>query len=325
MITPHPEADPAPFKVHLLTKAGRVMRARSEPVRASQVFKLRHMGLLRTQYLVTGTYSCGYPTKFPSPLCLMARTVQLAVGSAWTPSRKEVGSAPRRLQLPRVKNRERWGLIAGLSKNPARSRGGGGVPGALYAVTGEWRPRLRLHFGNTSLRGSVPTSDASLIAASRVRHSRGIHRCAVYSFLSPSDWICCCCSMAICSGEVPDTDNGPIAARPAPSGTRRPCARRVGIIGYVFALCRWNSATPWWISSFVPNLEAELGLALWSITASWFTSDKTCRERHAAPWLINRLDIDCGRLLRERLWKLYDEARFARSRSRQGAIDDMSS
>jgi len=24
----------------------------------------------------------------------------------------------------------------------------------------------------------------------------------------------------------------------------------------------WEGATPWWISSFVPNLEAELGLAL---------------------------------------------------------------
>jgi hypothetical protein len=33
MIMTHPEPDPAPFKVHLLTKAGRVMRARSEPVR----------------------------------------------------------------------------------------------------------------------------------------------------------------------------------------------------------------------------------------------------------------------------------------------------
>jgi len=32
--TTHPEPDPAPFKVHLLTRAGRVMRARSEPVRA---------------------------------------------------------------------------------------------------------------------------------------------------------------------------------------------------------------------------------------------------------------------------------------------------
>jgi hypothetical protein len=28
------EPDPAPFKVHLLTRAGRLMRARSEPVRA---------------------------------------------------------------------------------------------------------------------------------------------------------------------------------------------------------------------------------------------------------------------------------------------------
>ena len=33
----------------------------------------------------------------------------------------------------------------------------------------------------------------------------------------------------------------------------------------------------------------------WRVTASWFTSDKTCRERHAAQWLVNRLDIDCGR------------------------------
>jgi hypothetical protein len=33
-IATHPEPDPAPFKVHLLTRAGRVMRARSEPVRA---------------------------------------------------------------------------------------------------------------------------------------------------------------------------------------------------------------------------------------------------------------------------------------------------
>ena len=33
-LSTHPEPDPAPFKVHLLTRAGRVMRARSEPVRA---------------------------------------------------------------------------------------------------------------------------------------------------------------------------------------------------------------------------------------------------------------------------------------------------
>ena len=61
----------------------------------------------------------------------------------------------------------------------------------------------------------------------------------------------------------------------------------------------------------------------WSVTASWFTTDKTCRERHAAPWLLTRLDIDCGRLLRERLWNFYDEGRFGRSRSGQGAADYM--
>jgi hypothetical protein len=32
--TRDPQPDPAPFKVHLLTRAGRVVRARSEPVRA---------------------------------------------------------------------------------------------------------------------------------------------------------------------------------------------------------------------------------------------------------------------------------------------------
>jgi hypothetical protein len=28
------------------------------------------------------------------------------------------------------------------------------------------------------------------------------------------------------------------------------------------ALFDWNATTPWWVSSFVPNLEAEIGLAL---------------------------------------------------------------
>ena len=36
--------------------------------------------------------------------------------------------------------------------------------------------------------------------------------------------------------------------------------------GYLSAghapLFDWNATTPWWISSFVPNLEAELGMAL---------------------------------------------------------------
>jgi len=40
----------------------------------------------------------------------------------------------------------------------------------------------------------------------------------------------------------------------------------IWLFGYLSAghtpLFDWNAATPWWISSFVPNLEAELGLAL---------------------------------------------------------------
>jgi hypothetical protein len=40
----------------------------------------------------------------------------------------------------------------------------------------------------------------------------------------------------------------------------------VWLFGYLSAghapVFDWNAATPWWISSFVPNLEAELGLAL---------------------------------------------------------------
>ena len=81
---------------------------------------------------------------------------------------------------------------------------------------------------------------------------------------------------------------------------------------------------PWVaMASFVVVL---LVLALghrWSVTASWLTSDKTCGERHGTPWFAERLDIDCGRLLRARLWKLYDEGQFARSRRGQGAVEYM--
>jgi len=44
------------------------------------------------------------------------------------------------------------------------------------------------------------------------------------------------------------------------------------------------------MASFVAVL---LVLALghrWSVTASWFTSDKTCGERHATRWFVERLD-----------------------------------
>jgi hypothetical protein len=40
----------------------------------------------------------------------------------------------------------------------------------------------------------------------------------------------------------------------------------IWLFGYVStghaAAFHWEGATPWWIFSFVPNLEAELGLAL---------------------------------------------------------------
>src|SRR5215475_11530760 len=74
-------------------------------------------------------------------------------------------------------------------------------------------------------------------------------------------------------------------------------------------------------ASFVTVL---LVLALghrWSVTASWFTSDKTCGERHATPWFVERLDMDCDRLLRARLWKLYDEGQFSRLRGGRGAVE----
>ena len=61
----------------------------------------------------------------------------------------------------------------------------------------------------------------------------------------------------------------------------------------------------------------------WSVTASWFTSDKTCRERHTMPWFAARLGMDCDRLLRARLWKLYDEGQFGRSRRGRGAVEYM--
>ena len=61
--------------------------------------------------------------------------------------------------------------------------------------------------------------------------------------------------------------------------------------------------------------------SLVSVTASWFTSDKTCGERYATPWFVERLDMDCDRLLRARLWKLYDEGQFSRLRGGRGAVE----
>ena len=93
----------------------------------------------------------------------------------------------------------------------------------------------------------------------------------------------------------------------------------------LFARDHVTMRPPWvGMTSFVAVL---LVLALghrWSVTASWFTSDKTCRERHATPWFVARLDMDCDRLLRARLWKLYDEGHlFGRSRRGEGAVEYM--
>ena len=81
---------------------------------------------------------------------------------------------------------------------------------------------------------------------------------------------------------------------------------------------------PWvGMASFVAVL---LVLALghrWSVTASWFTSDKTCHERHATRWFVERLDMDCDRLLRVRLWRLYDEGQFWPLRKGRGAFEYM--
>ena len=94
----------------------------------------------------------------------------------------------------------------------------------------------------------------------------------------------------VCSAGGDDGINTPEAA--AGEGTMTMRRPRVGMASFVAVL---------------------LVLALghrWSVTASWFTSDKTCGERHATPWFVERLDIDCDRLLREHLWKLYDEGQF---------------
>ena len=81
---------------------------------------------------------------------------------------------------------------------------------------------------------------------------------------------------------------------------------------------------PWvGVASFVAVLLVVAVGHRWSMTASWFTSDKTCGERHATRWFVERLGVDCDRLLRERLWKLSDEgALFGRLRGgRGGAVE----
>jgi hypothetical protein len=58
----------------------------------------------------------------------------------------------------------------------------------------------------------------------------------------------------------------------------------IWLFGYVSAghapVFDWKVATPWWISSFVPNLEAELGLAL--MLASLIPIYWRAGQKHAA-------------------------------------------
>jgi hypothetical protein len=76
---------------------------------------------------------------------------------------------------------------------------------------------------------------------------------------------------------------------------------------------------PWiGMASFVAVLLVLAFGHRWSATAPWFTSDKTCGERHGTPWFVERFGIDCDRLLRERFWKLYGEGQFGRLRGGRG-------
>ena len=59
----------------------------------------------------------------------------------------------------------------------------------------------------------------------------------------------------------------------------------IWLFGYLSAghapLFDWNAATPWWMSSFVPNLEAELGMALMfaSMIPIWGFETRACPLR----------------------------------------------
>jgi hypothetical protein len=129
----------------------------------------------------------------------------------------------------------------------------------------------------------------------------------------------------------PDSTLGSLIPLRAPSSLRGRDLRVVRVFGVADLACdlgtvaRVTMQRPWVaMASFVAVL---LVVALghrWSVTASWFTSDKTCGERHATPWFVERLGIDCDRLLRERLWKLYGEGQFGRLRGgRRGAFEYM--
>jgi len=53
------------------------------------------------------------------------------------------------------------------------------------------------------------------------------------------------------------------------------------------------------------------------------TGLRATSSRNARATSSESADIDCGRLLRARLWKLYEEGQFGRLRRGRGAVEYM--
>ena len=69
----------------------------------------------------------------------------------------------------------------------------------------------------------------------------------------------------------------------------------IWLFGYLSAghapLFDWKAATPWWISSFVPNLEAELGLAF--MFASMIPIYGGAAQKRAALLVFGAVTLAC--------------------------------
>ena len=87
----HPEPDPAPFKVHLITRAGRAMRARSEPVRA---FSTKDEAVRFAVASLAGTTRCTTRTGKFGP-SRMTRLAEVARCAKPRPRRTDGGGAER--------------------------------------------------------------------------------------------------------------------------------------------------------------------------------------------------------------------------------------
>src|SRR6476659_6500796 len=117
---PTGEPDPAPFKVHLMTRAGRVMRARSEPVRT---FSTKDEAVRFAGRQLGGHYAV-YPKdrkKWPTPCRPPAHRTrgtrpkprQYSIAD-WERARERVAAAERRIDNDRTNN-PNWGR-AGLER-----------------------------------------------------------------------------------------------------------------------------------------------------------------------------------------------------------------